>query len=83
MCGKHNVRASAGDNTGQNANDTHPLTGHKLKFLAPLGIEPGPPGWKERILPTTLTTDNRLRSNHIIITSICNRVIQADCYAYV
>ena len=49
MCGQHNVRASAKDNTGQNA---HPIPGQKLKFLTPPGIEPGPLGWKARTLPT-------------------------------
>ena len=46
MCGQHNVRASAEDNTGQNTKDTHPIPGQKLKFLNPPEIEPGPPGWK-------------------------------------
>ena len=40
MCGQHNVRASAGDNTGH-TKDTHPIPGQKLKFLTPPGIEPG------------------------------------------
>ena len=44
MCGQHNVRASAEGNTGQNTDKyTHPIPGHKLKFLTPPGIEPGPP----------------------------------------
>ena len=46
MCGQHNVRASAEENTGQNTKDTHPIPGQKLKFLTPPGIEPGPQGWK-------------------------------------
>ena len=45
MCGHQNVRASAGENTEQNTKDTH-QSKDKLKFLTPLGIEPGPPGWK-------------------------------------
>ena len=53
MCGQHNVRASAEDNTGQNTKDTHPIAGQKLKFLTPPGIEPGPPDWKAGTLPTT------------------------------
>ena len=53
MCGQHNVRVSAEDNTGQNTKDTHPIPGYKLKFLTPQGIEPGPPGWKAGTLPTT------------------------------
>ena len=53
MCGQHNVRASTGDNTGQNTKDTHPIPGQKLKFLTSPGIEPGPPGWKAESLPTT------------------------------
>ena len=53
MCGQHNVRASAEDNTGQNTKDTHPIPGQKLKFLTPPGIEPGPPGLKAGTLPTT------------------------------
>ena len=32
--------------------DTHPIPGHKLKFLTPPGIEPGLPGWKAGTLPT-------------------------------
>ena len=44
MCGQHNVRASAEDNTGQNTKDTHPIPGQKLKFLTPPGIEPGMEG---------------------------------------
>ena len=43
MCGQHNARASAGDNTGQNTKDTHPIPGQKLKFLTLPGIESGPP----------------------------------------
>ena len=43
MCGQHNVRVSAGDNTRQNTKVTHPISGHKLKFLIPPGIEPEPP----------------------------------------
>ena len=31
MCGQHNARASAGDNTGQSTKDTHPILGEKLK----------------------------------------------------
>ena len=46
MCGQHNVRAYAEDNTGQNRKDTHPIPGQKLKFLTP-------PGWKAGTLPTT------------------------------
>ena len=53
MCGQHNIRASAGDSTGQNTKDTHPIPGEELKFLTPPGIEPGPPGWKAGTLPTT------------------------------
>ena len=53
MCGLHNVRTSAEDNTGQNTKNTHPITGQKLKFLTPPGIEPGLPGWKAGTLPTT------------------------------
>ena len=53
MCGQHNGRASAEDNTGQNTKDTHPIPGRKLKFLTPPGIELGPPGWKVGTLPTT------------------------------
>ena len=33
--------------------DTHSIPGQKLKFRAPLGIEPGPPGWKAGVIPTT------------------------------
>ena len=33
--------------------DTHSISGHKLKFLTPPGIEPGPPSWKAETLPTT------------------------------
>ena len=45
MCGQHNVRASAEDNTGQNIKDTHPIR-TEIKILTPPGIEPGPQGWK-------------------------------------
>ena len=48
MCGQHNVRASAGDSTGQNTKDTHPIRGQELKFLTPPGIEPGPQGLEGR-----------------------------------
>ena len=44
MCGQHNVRASAEDNTGQNTKHTLSILGQKLKFLTPPGVEPGPPG---------------------------------------
>ena len=37
-----NAWASAGDNTGQNTEDTHPIPWYKLKFMTPPGIEPGP-----------------------------------------
>ena len=53
MCGQHNVRASAGDSTGQNTTDTHPIPGYELKFLTPLGIEPWPAGWMAGTLMTT------------------------------
>ena len=33
--------------------DTHPIPGHKLKFLTPPGIELEPPDWKAGTLPTT------------------------------
>ena len=48
MCGQHNVRASAKDNTQDRTQtkDTHSIPGQKLKFL-------NPPGWKVRTLPTT------------------------------
>ena len=36
MCGQHNVRASAEDNTGQNTDK-----GQKLKFLTPRESNPG------------------------------------------
>ena len=51
MCGQHNVRATARDNTGQNTKDTQTVPGYKLKFLALPGIEPSPPSWNA-ILPT-------------------------------
>ena len=55
MCGQHNVRASAEDNTWQNPDKGHtPIPGQKFKFLTPPGIEPEPPGWKAGSLPTTL-----------------------------
>ena len=55
MCDKHDVRASAEDNTGQNTDKghTHQIPGENLKFLTPPGIEPGQPGWKAETLPTT------------------------------
>ena len=34
------------------AKETHTIPGHKLKFLTPPGVEPGPPGWKAGTLPT-------------------------------
>ena len=55
MCGQHNVRAFAKDNTGQNTKDTHPIPGQKLKFLTPPGIEPGLPGSKVETLPDHAT----------------------------
>ena len=33
--------------------DTHSIPGQKFKFLTSPGIEPGSPGWKAGILPTT------------------------------
>ena len=53
MCGQHNVRASTGDNTGQNTMDTLPIPGRILKFLTPLGIEPGPTDCKAGTLQAT------------------------------
>ena len=52
MCGQHNVRAPAEDNTGQNTKDIHRIPGQKLKFMTPPGIEPWPPGWKAGTLLT-------------------------------
>ena len=48
MCGQHSVRASSGDNTGQNTDKGHTPNPqvYELKFLTPPGIEPVPPGWK-------------------------------------
>ena len=37
MYSQHNVRATAGDNTGQNTKDAHSVPGQKLKFLTPTG----------------------------------------------
>ena len=52
MCGQHNIRATAGDNTGQNTKDT---TSPRIeKILTSPGIEPGPPGWKAGTPPTML-----------------------------
>ena len=56
MCGHHNVRATAEDNTGQNTDKGHtpsPRIGIKIPDPAGGGIEPGPPGWKAGTLPTT------------------------------
>ena len=42
MCGQHNVRASAEDNTGQNTDKGHtPNPGQKLKFLTRRESNPG------------------------------------------
>ena len=51
-------------------NDTHPIPGQKLKFPIPLGIEPGPPGWKAGTLPTT----PRRRDGSISLLIIRNNV---------
>ena len=67
MCGKHNVRASAADNTWQNTKDTHPIPGQKLKFLTTPGIEPGPQGWKAGALPSTPRRRIQLKINRNII----------------
>ena len=32
MCSQHNVRVTAGDNTGQNTKDTHPVPRLKLEY---------------------------------------------------
>ena len=54
MCGKHNVRASAGDSTEQNIDEGHtPNLRIGIIIPDPPGIEPGPPGWKAGTLPTT------------------------------
>ena len=59
ICAQQKIRATAWDNTGRNTKDTHWIPGHKLNFLTPLRIEPGPPGWKTGIQPAT----PRLRPN--------------------
>ena len=41
MCSKENVRATAGDNTGQNTKDTHPVPGQEVKLLTPRELYPG------------------------------------------
>ena len=47
MCGQHNVRSSAEDNTGQNTGKGHtPSPTTEIKIPDPPGIEPGPLGWK-------------------------------------
>ena len=51
--------------TGQNTKDTHPILGQKLKFLTPLGIEPGPPVWKVGTLPTTPRRRINFRNIHL------------------
>ena len=54
MCGKHNVRASAGDSTEQNIDEGHtPNLRIGIIIPDPPGIEPGPPGWKAGTLPIT------------------------------
>ena len=54
MSGQHSVRASAGDNTGQNTDKGHTTNPRReIKFLTPPRIESGPPGLKARTLPTT------------------------------
>ena len=52
ISGQKNVRGTSRDNTGLNIRDIHPVPGKKLKFLTPLEIESGPPGWKAGTLPT-------------------------------
>ena len=39
MCGHYNVRATAGDKTGENTKDIHPILESIIKFLASSGIE--------------------------------------------
>ena len=61
MCCQHSIRASAGDNTGQNTKDTHLIPGQKLKFLTPPEIEP---------VHATATDNNKLLRKillHIVI----------------
>ena len=37
MCGQHNVRASAGDNTGQNTDNEHTYPRTEIKITDPAG----------------------------------------------
>ena len=56
MCGQHNVRASAEDNTGQNIDKGHaPNSRKEIKIPDPAGnrTRAAAPGWKGGTLPTT------------------------------
>ena len=66
MCGQHNVRASAGDSTGQNTYKGHtPNPRTEIKIPDPPGIEPEPPGWKAGTLPTTPRRRIIIKNNSI------------------
>ena len=54
MCGQPNVRASAGDNTGQNTDKGHtPNPRTEIKIPDPAGNRTQAAGLEDRTLPTT------------------------------
>ena len=74
MCGQHNVKASAGDITGQNTDKGHtPNPRIGIKIPDPPEIEPGTPGWKAGTVPTTPRRRIALKINtlNFYITSLC------------
>ena len=65
MCGQHNVRASAKNNTRQNTDEGEtPVPREKFKFLIPPGIEPGPPRWKPGTLQLQYNNNNNNNNNN-------------------
>ena len=61
MCGQHNVRASAEDNTGQNTKDTHQIPG-KIKIPNPAGNRTRAAGMEGRD-----STDHATATDQLII----------------
>ena len=67
MCGQHNFRATAEDNTGQNTDKGHtPNPRTEIKIPDPAGnrIRAAAPGWKAGTLPTTPGRRIRNRLNN-------------------
>ena len=71
MCGQHNARASAGDNTGQNTKDT-PNRRTEIKIRGPAGNRTRAAGFEGRdSTDHTTATDKLYLTNVKIVLMVC------------